>query len=88
MEADGCISFPNDLAYAVENTRKPMKKAKSAGRVECEYLHDFTEPWEPWCARLLGPVVLFWKILHPPWAWNLQPGGAAEEAWETQWQLD
>lgn len=47
MEADGCIRFPNDLAYAVENTRKPMKKAKSAGRVECEYLHDFTEPWEP-----------------------------------------
>lgn len=82
MEADGCIRVPNDLAYAVEKTRKPIKKEKSSGRAECEYLHNFAELWEPWGADLLRPVVLFWKIPLPPWVWNLQPGGAVEEAWE------
>lgn len=67
MEADGCIRVPNDLAYAVEKTRKPVKNEKSSGRVECEYLHNFAELWELWGADLLRPVVLFWKIPLPPW---------------------
>lgn len=67
MEADGCIGFPNDLAYAVEKTRKPIRKEKSSGRVEGEYLHNSAELWEWWGAGLLRPVVLFWKIPLPPW---------------------
>lgn len=81
MEADGCIGFPNDLAYVVEKTRKPIRKEKSSERVECEYLHNSAELWEWWGAGLLRPVVLFWKIPRPPWAWDVQPDGAVEEAW-------
>lgn len=71
----GASAFPVTWQMLLRKPGSQLRRKNSSGRVECASIYTVTAgPWELWCGRLLRPNILFWKIIFPPGAWNLQPG--------------
>ena len=71
----GTSAFPVTWQMLLRKPGSQLRRKNNSGRVERVSIYTVTAgPWELWCGRLLRPSILFWKIILPPGAWNLQPG--------------
>ena len=71
----GASAFPVTWQRPLRKPGSQLRRKNRSGGVECASIYTVTTgPWELWCGRLLRPNVLFWKIILPPGAGNLQPG--------------